>query len=44
MESKVAGAGGYAGMWLKAMKKRGWVDNEGQPLKDWKPFAEKFCR
>jgi len=44
MESKVAEAGKYAGTWLKTMKKRGWVDNEGQPLKDWKSFAEKFCQ
>ena len=44
MEGKVAGADDYAAMWLKTMKKRGWKDNEGQPLKDWKPFAEHCCR
>jgi hypothetical protein len=44
MERRIAGAGGYAAIWLKTMKKRGWTDNEGQPLKDWKSFAERFCQ
>lgn len=45
VENKVgADAGVFASMWLKTMKKRGWKDNEGQPLKDWKPFADKCCQ
>lgn len=44
MESKVAGAGEFASIWLRTMQKRGWVDNSGEPLKNWKPFAEQCCR
>ncbi len=43
MESKVAGSGQIAGILLKAMRKRGWVDVDGQPVKDWKPVFERLC-
>jgi hypothetical protein len=44
MESKVAGSGQTAGILLKAMRKRGWIDVDEQPVKDWKPVFEKLCR
>jgi hypothetical protein len=44
MESKVAGSGQTAGILLTAMRKRGWIDLDGQPVKDWKPVFEKLCR
>ena len=44
MESKVAGSGQTASSLLKAMQKRGWMDVDGQPVTDWKPVFEKFCR
>jgi hypothetical protein len=42
MESRVSGAGEFAGLWLKTMKKRGWID-KGQPVTNWKPLADDFA-
>jgi hypothetical protein len=36
--SQVSGAGEFAGLSHKTMKKRIWIDN-GQPVTDWKPLA-----
>ena len=44
MESKNPGFGQFASLWRKTMQKRGWKDNEGTPIKDWKPYAEQFCQ
>ena len=44
MESKAAGAGKLAKGLLETMKKRGWVDVGGEPVKDWKAFFEMLCR
>ncbi len=43
MEDKVEGAGDYAASWLRAMQKRGWVDNFGHPVINWKPLAVEFA-
>ena len=44
MEHKARGAGHYAGVYLKTMQKRGWIDVDGSPVTDWKPVFEKLCR
>jgi hypothetical protein len=44
MESQVAGSSQTADNLLKAMRKRGWIDVDGQPVTDWKPVFEKLCQ